>query len=290
VSNLTSIHHSRYSVSQLARDRERSVTVCVPTRNEATSIGPIVETLVTMRRHGAIDQVLVADDSTDRTALIATNAGAEVIRQADLRPELGPVLGKGDGMWRALGACDGDVVCFVDGDTADFGQRIPCGLIGAVAIDGYRFAKATYRRPFREGGRQSPTGGGRVTQLAARPLLARLFPELTAFSQPLAGEICADVELLRQLSWSTGYSVDVGLLIDVWRAVGLGAMIEVDLDTRQNRHRPVDELAGTAAAVVDAILDRAREGDVLGAAPKLTRERPPWVSVESSVRLTDSVR
>lgn len=282
---LTRTAHTRYDPARIARERTASITVCVPTRDEADTIAATVAELVRLRELGVVDQVLVADDSRDETPAIAQRLGAQVVRQRELHAQLGPVAGKGDAMWRALTACEGELICFVDGDSADFGARIPCGLVGAVALDGFRFAKGTYRRPFRDDRGAVPTGGGRVTELTAKPLLARLFPDLAGFSQPLAGEIAADADLLRSVPWATGYSVDVALLIDAWRLVGLGAMVEVDLDTRQNRHRPLHELGPMAGEVADAILDRARDPDGRLSAdgtalPRLVQERPPLAQID----------
>jgi glucosyl-3-phosphoglycerate synthase len=262
--------HRQYAPELIAEERSVSITVCVPTRDEAESIGPIAATLVELRSRGVVDQVLVADDSTDDTARIADRLGAEVVRQRDLSPHLGPVLGKGDGMWRALEACEGEVICFVDGDTRDFGARIVTGLVGPIVIEGFRFAKATYRRPFLDATVSDAQGGGRVTELTAKPLVRRLVPPLAAFQQPLAGEIAAEAGLLRRLRWATGYSVDIALLIDVWRQVGMEALVEVDLETRQNRHRSLAELGPMAEAVVDAILDRTGQA-------RLTVDRGPWI-------------
>lgn len=256
LSSLARRHHSDYSPRDIARHRNVTVTVCVPTRDEETTIGRTVEALVELRNVGAVDQVLVADESVDGTPSIAEACGAEVVRQRDLMSSFGPVVGKGDAMWRSLAACEGEVICFVDGDSADFGPRLPCGLVGSVAMDGFGFAKGAYRRPFSEAGVVAASGGGRVTELTAKPLLRRLAPELLAFEQPLAGEIAAHASLLQSIPFATGYSVDVALLIDVWRRVGIEGMVEVDLDCRQNRHRPLHELSSMADEVVAAIFDR----------------------------------
>jgi len=275
ISKLHRAHHLAYEPRTVADRRERSVVVVVPTVDEADTIEATVATLVGLRRSGVLDRVLVADASTDETPRIAERAGAEVVRQWELQAEAGPVLGKGDAMWRAAGICTEDVICFVDGDSADFAQQHPLALIGATALDGHQFAKATYARPFLDTTGRRPTGGGRVTELTAKPLLAMLLPELAEFAQPLAGEIAIDATLLRQLPLATGYAVDVALLIDVWRTVGLAGMAEVDLGSRQNRHRPLHELAPMAEQVAAAILDRAGRWNAGEALPFV--ERPPLV-------------
>jgi len=185
--------------------RRESVTVLVPARNEAANIAPIVRDLVSLLDDGMIDQVLVAEhDSTDGTAETASRLGAEVVRTAGVYPELGPVLGKGDNLWRGLTAARGDIVCFIDGDSADFGPHFVHRLFGPLRKPGIAYVKAFYRRPWRDGDVVKPTGGGRVTTLLARPLLRRFYPELAWLQQPLAGEMAARRSLLESLPFATG--------------------------------------------------------------------------------------
>ena len=253
-------HHSVFTAEVLAAARRHTATVLLPARNEAATIGPIVEALVPLRALGVIDQIAVLDDSSDGTGDIAARAGAEVVDQAALRPELGPVRGKGDAMWRGLSVARGDVVCFLDADSEDFGAHFALGLLGPVLTgEGIGFVKGFYRRPLRVEGLRMPDGGGRVTELTARPLLNRFFPELASVLQPLAGEIAARRELLEQVPFACGYAVDVALLIDVWRCVGLDGLAQVDLDVRQNRHQPLGDLGPMAAAVLAGVLRKVEE-------------------------------
>jgi glucosyl-3-phosphoglycerate synthase len=291
-------HHSEWPVERVAAERTRTVSVCLPARNEVETIGPIVEALAPLIDAGAIDQLVVVDDSEDGTGEVAAARGAEVHRQSDLRSEFGPVLGKGDAMWRALEVLCGEVICYLDADSERFGPHFALGLVGpAACMDGIRFVKGFYRRPFRANGVVLPSGGGRVTELTARPLLNALFPELAAMRQPLAGEIAADADLLRSLPFATGYAVDVALLIDAWRQVGLGGLGQADLDVRQNRHQALEDLGPMATAVARAILIRLRrEGRLAGEIGKILlapagdgldpvsaeiSERPPAAAIES---------
>ena len=233
----------------------------LPARNEASTIGPIVDALVPLREQGIIDQIAVLDDSTDGTGEIAERRGAEVYDQASLRPEFGPVLGKGDALWRGLQIARGDVVCYLDADSEHFGPHFALGLLGPVLTgDDVVFVKGLYRRPLRLEGMRLPEGGGRVTEILARPLLDRFFPELAGVQQPLAGEIAARRDLLEQLPFATGYAVDIAMLIDVWRRVGLDAIAQVDLDVRQTQHQPLKDLRPMAEAVLEGVLRRV-EGD-----------------------------
>ncbi|HET9719480.1 MAG TPA: glucosyl-3-phosphoglycerate synthase [Solirubrobacteraceae bacterium] len=249
--------------------RGPSVSVCLPARNEARTIAPILRELTPLLELGVIEQLVVVDDSTDGTADLARAAGAEVYDQQRLAPELGPVLGKGDAMWRALPVLRGEIVCFLDADSEQFGRHFPCGLIGPLASDPrLSLVKGFYRRPFRVGDTVLPDGGGRVTELCARPLLNLFYPELAAVHQPLAGEIAARRELLERLPFVTGYGVDIALLIDAYATVGLDGIAQVDLDVRQNDHQSLRELGSMAYAVLQAVSARLeREGRLHGPLP-----------------------
>jgi glucosyl-3-phosphoglycerate synthase len=245
------------------------VSVCLPARDEATTIGPILATLVPLIDAGVIDQLVVVDHSTDGTADIAAALGAEVHDQEALLPQLGPVLGKGDAMWRALHVLTGDIVCFLDADSEEFGAHFACGLIGPLLLDpSIAFVKGFYRRPFRVGDATLPDGGGRVTELTARPLLNMFYPDLAAIEQPLAGEIAARRELLIQLPFVSGYGVDIALLLDAYREVGLEGLAQVDLAVRQNAHQPLRDLGPMAYAVLHAVASRLeRDGRLQGPLP-----------------------
>jgi glucosyl-3-phosphoglycerate synthase len=293
-------HHSSFPVEALAAEREGTVSICLPARNESGAIGRNLEQLVPLVDAGVVDQLVVVDDSTDGTAEIAEALGVEVYPQSSLRPEFGPVAGKGDAMWRALSVLHGDVVCFLDADSEDLGPHFACGLIGPVLRGQAQMAKAFYRRPFRVGELRLPDGGGRVSELMARPLLNAFYPELAGFLQPLAGEFAARRTMLESLPFPTGYGVEIGLLIDAWRAVGLEGLAQVDLDVRQNRHRPLCELAPMASAVLAAVAARLVREDRLalatetgflvpfegGLVPQAIEynERPPMATLQAGAR------
>jgi glucosyl-3-phosphoglycerate synthase len=291
-------HHSEWPLERVVAERRRSISVCLPARDEVETIGPIIKTLAPLIEAEAIDQLVVVDDSDDGTGELAAELGAEVYSQSELRAEFGPVEGKGDAMWRALEVLSGEVVCYLDADSEQFGPHFALGLIGpAACMEGIRFVKGFYRRPFRANGVVLPSGGGRVTELTARPLLNALFPELAEVRQPLAGEMAADAGLLRSLPFATGYAVDVALLIDAWREIGTEGLGQVDLDVRQNRHQNLEDLGPMATAVARAILIRLRRegrlngeiakvlhapaGDHLDALSAEIRERPPAASLDS---------
>lgn len=303
-------HHSRYSPGRIAAaraERGLSVSVCLPARECAQTVGGIVRELLALCEAGAVEQIVVIDAaSVDGTAEIAREAGAEVHQEAELLPALGPVLGKGDAMYRALTVLTGDLICYLDADTAGFSAHFATGLLGPLVCEadsadpfapepegaegvewagiegpGIAFVKAFYRRPFEHGGVSLPEGGGRVNHLMARPALELFYPELAAIAQPLAGEVAARRELLERVPFATGYGVEIAMLIDVWREVGLEGIAQVDLEEHRNRHQPLAALAPMARTVLRTVVSRARADGRLDPGPDLDGEpaveRPPLV-------------
>ncbi|HXA54616.1 MAG TPA: glucosyl-3-phosphoglycerate synthase [Solirubrobacteraceae bacterium] len=256
-------HHSRYTAERIARERTMSVSVCVPAKECAGTVGRVAAELVGLRERGAIDEVVVVDAaSRDGTAAVARRAGARVLQEAELMPRFGEVLGKGDAMWRALSATEGEVVCYLDADTDAFDSHFATGVIGSLVCEqGVEFVKGFYRRPLAHGEMRVPDGGGRVNHLTARPALALFYPELAAVRQPLAGEVAARRELLERLPFATGYAVEIAMLIDVWREVGLAGIAQVDLEEHRNRSQPLQALVPMAHTVLATIARRLqREG------------------------------
>ncbi|MFL5818500.1 MAG: glucosyl-3-phosphoglycerate synthase [Conexibacter sp.] len=238
----------------LAAKATTTVSVVLPAREVAETIGPTVERLVPLRVAGLLDELLVIDAaSADGTAAIAQEAGATVVQESEVLAEHGPARGKGDALWRAVHATRGDVVAFVDADSADFDSRFVLGLLGPLLTDdAVAFVKGAYRRPLTVGAETVPEGGGRVTELLARPLLNLHVPELAGVVQPLAGEMAARRVLLEQLPFPVGYGVEIALLIDALRVAGLDALAQVDLGTRRNAHQPLHALSAMAYAVLVA--------------------------------------
>jgi glucosyl-3-phosphoglycerate synthase len=228
------------------------VSVCLPARDEAATIGAIVAEAAAL---DIVAEVVVLDDgSTDATAAVAREAGARVVGVASVLPEAGPGSGKGNAMWKSLYACNGDIICWLDADLRNFrGEYIERLCAPLLARPDVMFVKAYYTRSF-EG---APTGGGRVTELVARPLLSLLFPKLADVVQPLGGEYAARRDALEVLPFVEGWGVELGLLIDVVDRFGRDAVAQVDLGTREHRNRPVGELAAQSLAIIATALRRA---------------------------------
>jgi glucosyl-3-phosphoglycerate synthase len=277
-----SFHHSLYTPERIAAERGCSVSVCLPAREVAGTVGEIVEALGALRDAGAIDEIVVIDAaSADGTAAVARRAGALVWQEAELMSAYGPVLGKGDAMWRALSVLTGELVCFLDADSARFSAHFVTGLLGPLVCEpGLSFVKGFYRRPFAQGGVEEAEGGGRVNHLTARPALRVFYPELAEVRQPLAGEVAARRDLLESVPFATGYGVEIGMLIDVWRERGLDVIAQVDLEEHHNRHQPLSALTPMAVTVLATIASRLEREGRLRASGGAPVERPAMSSVK----------
>ncbi len=255
---IASYHHRDFPLEDLrAMKKDRRISVCIPAHDEEATVGAIVGTVQhdLVEGAGLVDELLVVDDrSGDGTAGAALAAGARLVSVTKTGGATGCALGKGEAMRQGLCASDGDIVVFLDGDVENFGAHFVTGLLGPVlAFPGTMLVKACYRRPFGA----SSTGGGRVTELVARPLLTLLFPELSGVAQPLAGEVAVRREALSQVELADGYGVELGMLIDISRRFGLASIAQVDLDVRTHRNRPLHELAPQARDVAEIALRRA---------------------------------
>jgi glucosyl-3-phosphoglycerate synthase len=263
---------SDYRVDDLVARKRESVSVVLPTRNVSATIGAVLDSLIPLQRRGLLDEIVVVDAASgDGTAGVAAERGAAVLQESSVMADFGPARGKGDAMWRGLSATSGDIVVFIDTDTEDFDEVFAVGMLGPLLTEPQvQFVKGSFRRPFRVGEVRVPDGGGRVTELVARPLLNIYVPELAGFFQPLAGETAARRSLLESLAFPVGYGIEIAMMIDTLRAVGIDAMAQVDLGTRQNRHQPLRDLSAMAHAVMVAALARVhgREAiDVHGPGP-----------------------
>ncbi|MFT4049330.1 MAG: glucosyl-3-phosphoglycerate synthase [Solirubrobacterales bacterium] len=255
----------RYTASSLAEVKgERSVSVVIPVKEAALTVGRVAASCMRLREAGAVDQVLVIDaDSADGSAEFAAQAGAEVRQEAALIPSAGPVKGKGDALWRSLSVATGEIIVFVDSDTEGFSESFVCGLVGPLLEEAsLQMVKGAFDRPFTSAGVRIEGGGGRVNELVARPLLNTYFPELAAVRQPLAGELAARREALASVPFRTGYGVEIALLIDFYERFGLAGIAQSDLGERLNRHQHLHELAPMAFAVQRALMARVEGGDV----------------------------
>lgn len=256
-------HHSDWDVRDLLGKKEAlntTISVVIPARNEEGKVGQVVESV---HRHlvrdlPLVDELLVIDgDSGDGTTREAQAAGARVRCQSDVLPHLGTARGKGEALWKGLAASEGDIVVYIDGDIVDMSPHFVTGLVGPLLMDpSIQFVKSSYDRPFATGDVVRPTGGGRVTELLARPLIATFWSELSWLAQPLSGEYAGRRELLTTLPFVQGYGVELVMLIDILEAHGAEVIGQVDLDKRRHTHQSIDALGRMATEILAGAMGR----------------------------------
>jgi glucosyl-3-phosphoglycerate synthase len=267
----------QFPLERLLAAKRETVALILPTRDVEETIGRIATIARRLADVGLIDELLVVDGaSSDATVEVAQLAGVTVVQENELMLEHGRCCGKGDAMWRGLAATGAEIVAFADTDSSDFTESYLLGILGPLICDpDVQLVKGAFRRPFRSGETVQENGGGRVTELMARPLLNLHTPELAVFDQPLAGETAARRSLLERIPFSAGYGVEIGMLIDCWRLVGLDALAQVDIGTRQNRHQPLRELSAMAYAVLVAAQTRVLGADFADARACASMALPP---------------
>lgn len=251
-----------------ARSDRPSIAVVLPALNEAATVGTIVTAI--REAHigvgGLVSEVVVIDSgSTDATAAVAAGAGARVVSKEDVLTGIPVAAGKGEAMWRGVAATSAELVVFVDADLQSFTPDYITALVGPLlADDRIQLVKAIYERPLVAGDHVVPAGGGRVTELVARPLLNQFWPELTGVVQPLAGEYAARRTLLESLPFPTGYGVEFALMVDTYERFGLGALAQVDLGVRVHRHHNDQGLGVMAAEILATATHRTPGGNAGG--------------------------
>ena len=273
----------RWKASQGAR-----VSVVIPARDEEATVGGVVGAIAgAFLPCGLVDELVVMDsDSTDRTAEVATAAGATVHRSRDVAAGLGAYPGKGEALWKSLLVTTGDILVFVDADLTRWGTHFVTGLLGPLLDPAERtlLVKACYDRAV-----DGPVGGGRVTELVARPLLNLWWPELALVAQPLAGEWAASRSLLETLPIPVGYGVELAVLIDTAQRNGTGAIAQVDLGERAHRNQPDADLAVMAAELL-LVAERRRVPSADVACPGAGEQRPAGTGLRQFIREDGALR
>jgi nucleotide-binding universal stress UspA family protein len=305
----SNFHHREFHdldrLVHLKHETGLSISLVLPTLNEAETVGPIVRRAreELMEQHPLVDELLLIDsDSTDDTREIAAAEGARVVKHLDVLAQYGSYRGKGEALWKSLYETSGDIVAWADTDVRNWHPRMVYGTVGPLlAEERLQYVKGYYRRPIVEGGVLREGGGGRVTELVARPLINLFYPELSGMIQPLSGEYAGRRSVLETLPFFTGYAVEIGLLIDIVDRCGLEGLGQVDLERRIHRNQTLEGLTRMSFVIHQAVMrrleqrHRARLLAELGTTMQLPRygggklglevieladrERPPMISI-----------
>jgi glucosyl-3-phosphoglycerate synthase len=272
-------HHRQFADvdEMVALKRAQRISVCIPTLNEAETIGPIVSIIRDELSH-LVDEILVIDsDSTDATRERAAAAGAVVHRSSEIATDQTSYVGKGENLWKALHCASGDLICFVDGDISNFHSGFITGLIGPLLLHSdVEYVKAFYERPLVCGDDLHTTGGGRVSEILVRPLVSLFYPELSIILQPLSGEYAARRTTLQSLSFPTGYGVEIAHLIDLSRDGKLSGIAQTDLVQRVHRNRGDGELGQMSFAILQVMFRRLQRDGKLSLSQALPDLYQSW--------------
>jgi glucosyl-3-phosphoglycerate synthase len=244
----------------LKRERGVSISLALPALNEAETVGNVIQTIkqALMLDAPLVDEIVLIDsNSEDRTREIAQGLGIPVYIHQAVLPKYGARPGKGEALWKSLYCTKGDIVIWLDTDIVNIHPRFAYGLIGPLLLrPDVQFIKGFYRRPLRVGDKIQAGGGGRVTELTARPLLNLFYPELSGVIQPLSGEYGGRRSALEQFRFFSGYGVEIGMLIDVLDKFGLNAIAQVDLQERIHHNQPLEALSKMSFAIIQAVMHK----------------------------------
>jgi nucleotide-binding universal stress UspA family protein len=241
----------------LKRSQNISISLALPALNEEETVGNVINTIKSALMDTAplLDEIVLIDsDSTDRTRDIARELGIPVFIHQQLLPEYGARRGKGEALWKSLLVTRGDIILWIDTDIVNIQPHFVYGLIGPLLLrPEIQLVKGFYQRPLRVGDKLQASGGGRVTELTARPLLNLLYPELSGLIQPLAGEYGGRRSALEKLHFSSGYGVEIGMLIDTLEMSGMGAIAQVDLQERIHHNQPLEALSKMSFTIIQTV-------------------------------------
>ena len=257
-------HHGDFAdIEKLVESKEEqglTISVCLPTLNVHSTVGRILKVIRTelLERRHLIDELAIIDSrSADGTIEAAEAEGASVFFDDEILPDLQPASGKGEALWKSLYALKGDIIVWVDSDIKNIHPRFVYGLLGPLLTEpGVGYVKGFYERPLKEGRVSSPTGGGRVTELVVRPILNLFYPDLACVIQPLSGEYAGRRSLLESVPFMTGYGVETGLLLDIYKEFGLWSLAQVDLEVREHYNQPLEALSRMSFSVLQAVFKR----------------------------------
>jgi glucosyl-3-phosphoglycerate synthase len=241
----------------LKEERGLTISLALPALNEEKTVGDIIRCAQRslMEQVPLLDEIVLMDsNSTDGTREIAADLGVPVYIHQEVLPQYGARVGKGEALWKSLYVTQGDIIIWADTDVSNFHPRFIYGLLGPLLQRAtIMFVKGFYQRPLKVGQELQEESGGRVTELTARPLLNLFYPGLSGIIQPLSGEYGGRREALEQLSFSSGYGVEISLLIDVFERLKLSAIGQVDMLERVHRNQSLQKLSRMSFAIIQTL-------------------------------------
>ncbi|MBI5030960.1 MAG: glucosyl-3-phosphoglycerate synthase [Chloroflexi bacterium] len=245
---------------ELKQQQNLTISLGLPTLNEQRTIGKIIKSIKSslMVKHPLLDEIVVIDsNSTDRTVEIAEGLGVPVVKHPDILPQYGACKGKGEALWKSLSVLRGDLIAWIDTDISNIHPRFVYGILGPLIREPrLMYVKGFYQRPLHLGRKLEARGGGRVTELMARPMINLFYPELSGLLQPLAGEYAGRRQALESVPFFTGYGVETGLLIDLFSIFGLNAIGQVDLEERIHRNQSLMALSKMSFEIIQVFMQR----------------------------------
>jgi glycosyltransferase involved in cell wall biosynthesis len=252
------------NIEQLVDKKESkglTISLALPALNEEETVGNVIQIAKTefIERYPLIDEIILVDSgSTDRTRDIAKKMGIPVYLNQEVLSNYGFRNGKGEVLWKSLYLTNGDIVFWVDTDIHNFNPKFIYGVLGPMIMDDrIKFVKGFYKRPIMgKNGIVHPGGGGRVTELTARPMLNLFYPQLSGIIQPLSGEYGGKREALEKLTFTSGYGVETSLLIDMLNMFKLHSIGQTNLDVRVHRNQPLQNLGKMSFAIIQTVLSK----------------------------------
>lgn len=242
----------------LKREQGLTISLALPALNEEETVGKVIRTMKKelMQKTPLLDEIVLIDsNSTDRTREIAKKEGVPVYIHQQLLERLEPRRGKGEALWKSLLVTKGDLIVWIDTDIVNIHPRFVYGILGPLLINPQiQLVKGFYRRPLKVGQKMQAGGGGRVTELTARPLLNLFYPELSGVVQPLSGEYAGRREALERATFYSGYGVETGLLIDIYEKFGLHSIAQVDLLERIHHNQHLEALSKMSFAIIQTVI------------------------------------
>ncbi len=233
------------------------IAIILPSLNEEKTVGNVIETALEVKDAGVIDDIILIDsNSTDNTISIAQSHGIPVHQHADIAPELGSYTGKGEAMYKSAYITDADILAWVDTDIETITPRFFYGLLGPMLTHPeIKFSKGYFSRPVRVEAAGLELGGGRVTEILARPWINTFSPNLSGYIQPLAGTVAIYRDSLLKMQIPANYGVEMAMLIQAVEHAGLWSTCQVNLGEVIHKSKSVLGLSEMAFQIIQVMAE-----------------------------------